>query len=62
MRQRGIDLNMIKESIIEATPQDNDEWFLINSLSCRPIKQINKKKLRVKTNSKDFWLNLLKSI
>ena len=61
MRQRGIDLNMIKENIIEATPQDNDEWFLINSLSCRPIKQINKKKLRVKTNSKDFWLNLLKS-
>ena len=43
MRQRGIDLNIIKETLIEATPKDNDEWFLINSLSCRPIQKINKK-------------------
>jgi len=61
MRQRGLDLNILKESLIEATPKDNDEWFLINSLSCRPIKQINKKKLNVKTNPQDFWLKLLKS-
>jgi len=39
MRQRGIDLNIIKEALIEATPKDNDEWFLINSLSCRPIQK-----------------------
>ena len=61
MRQRGLDLNILKESLIEATPKDNDEWFLINSLSCRPIKQINKKKLNVKTNPQDFWLKLLKA-
>ena len=61
MRQRGIDLNIIKETLIESVPEDHDEWFLINSLSCRPIKQINKIKLNVKTNPKDFWLNLLKS-
>ncbi len=60
MRQRGIDLNIIKEMLIEAAPLNNDEWFLINSLSCRPIKQINNKKLNVKTNPKDFWLKLLK--
>ena len=29
---------LIKETLIEATPRDNDEWFLINSLSCHPIK------------------------
>ena len=62
MRQRGIDLNIIKEMTIKALPWDNDEWFLINSLSCRPIKQINNKKLKVKTNPEDFWLKLLQSV
>ena len=61
MRQRGIDLNIIKETLIEATPKDNDEWFLINSLSCHPIKKIDTKRLKIKTNPKDFWLTLLKS-
>ena len=61
MRQRGIDLNVIKEKFIETTPVDDDEWFLINSLSCRPINQINNKKLKLKTNPKDFWLKLLES-
>ena len=60
MRQRGIELNIIKEALIEATPQDNDEWFLINSLSCRPIQKINKKELKTSTNAKEFWLSLLK--
>ena len=61
MRQRGIDLNIIKETLIEATPRDNDEWFLINSLSCHPIQKINTKRLKITTNPKDFWLSLLKS-
>ncbi len=61
MRQRGIDLNIIKESLIEATPKDNDEWFLINSLSCRPIQKINNNELITSTNPKEFWLKLLKS-
>ena len=61
MRQRGIDLNIIKETLIEATPRDNDEWFLINSLSCHPIQKINTTKLKITTNPKDFWLTLLKS-
>ena len=61
MRQRGINLNLIKEEFIEIDPKDNDEWFLINSLGCRAIKEINNKKLNIKTSSKDFWLQLLKS-
>ena len=61
MRQRGIDLNIIKETLIEATPRNNDEWFLINSLSCHPIQKINTKRLKITTNPKDFWLTLLKS-
>ena len=61
MRQRGIDLNIIKETLIEGTPEENDEWFLINSLSCHPINKLNNKLLNVRTNPKDFWLKLLKS-
>ena len=61
MRQRGIDLNIIKETLIEAKPKDDDEWFLINSLSCRPIQKVNQKELKISTNPKDFWLSLLKS-
>ena len=60
MRQRGIDLNIIKETLIEATPKDNDELFLINSLSCHPINKINKKELKTSINAKEFWLSLLK--
>ena len=59
MRQRGIDLNIIKEGLIESSPQDNDEWFLINSLSCRPIQKINQKELRRSTNPEEFWMKLL---
>ena len=61
MRQRGIDLNIIKETVIEDKPQDDDEWFLINSLSCRPIQKINQKELKISTNPKEFWLSLMKS-
>ena len=61
MRQRGIELNIIKEALIEATPKDNDEWFLINSLSCHPIHKVNQKELNISTNPKKFWLGLLKS-
>ena len=61
MRQRGIDLNIIKETQLEATPKDSDEWFLINSLSCHPIQKINKKELKLSTNPKEFWLSLFKS-
>ena len=61
MRQQGINLNIIKEDHIEATPEDDDEWFLINSLSCRPIQKLNHKKLNIKTNPQDFWLKLLRS-
>ncbi len=59
MRQRGIDLNIIKETLIEVSPEDDDEWFLINSLSCHPILQIDTKKLSIATNPEEFWLRLL---
>ncbi len=61
MRQRGIELKIIKEKLIESIPQKNDEWFLINSLSCRPIHKLGNKQLNVQTNPEDLWLKLLKT-
>ena len=60
MRKRGIDLSIIKEAILQPFPQEEDEWFLINSLTCRPICKIDNKELKISTNPQEFWLNLLK--
>ncbi len=62
MRQRGINLNIIKEAIIKDSPQNGDEWFLINSLSCRPIQNIDTKELCMSTNPKKLWLKLLTTL
>ena len=61
MRQQGIDLNIIKELPLKPLPEEQDEWFLINSLSCRPIQKINKKELKISIDPKDFWLRLLQA-
>ena len=61
MRQQGIDLNIIKESPLKPLPEEQDEWFLINSLSCHPIRKINKKELKISIDPKEFWLRLLKA-
>ena len=61
MRQQGIDLNIIKESPLKPLPEEQDEWFLINSLNCRPIQKINKKELKISIDPKEFWLRLLKA-
>ena len=61
MRQRGLDLNIIKEIIIKEIPEEGDEWLLVNSLGCHPIKTINTKKIHMSTNPKELWLSLLTS-
>ena len=59
MRQQGIKLGMFKEAEIEASIDDDDEWILINSLSCKAIKKINDKKIKTIENIKKLWFNLL---
>ena len=62
MRQQGIDLKLIKESILQPVIEEDDEWFLINSLSCRPIRKIDEKSLKISTNPQEFWKELLVTI
>ena len=59
MRQQGLDSGLIQEANINAIPCKDDEWLLINSLSCRPINKVNSCSLKNSTNPKEFWLNLL---
>tara|TARA_Y100001968_G_scaffold333824_1_gene399884 strand:- start:5964 stop:6797 length:834 start_codon:yes stop_codon:yes gene_type:complete len=60
MRQQGLNAGLIKESQINIQPESDDEWLLINSLSCRPIYKVNDMDLPIYSNPKAFWLSLLK--
>ncbi len=59
MRQQGIECEIVKESVLHEFPREDDECFLINSLSCRPIQKVNDKELKISSNPKEFWFNLL---
>ena len=59
MRGIGIENGLIKESDISPQPLDGDKWFLINSLSCHPIKLINEIKLEICPNTQLFWESLI---
>ena len=59
MRQQVINSGLIKEAILQAQPEEDDQWLLVNSLSCHPIIALNKQRLSPYTNAKYFWLSLL---
>ena len=61
MRQQGIDSGLLKEAKINNQIYEGDEWLLINSLSCRPIRKLNNQFLKITSNPKEFWLSLLKA-
>ena len=61
MRQQGLESGLIKEAKISSQPCEGDEWLLINSLSCRPIRKLNDQFLKITSNPKEFWLSLLES-
>ncbi len=60
MRQKGIEIGLIKEAKIQQSPETGDEWLLINSLGCWPIKKLMTLELKTTSNPKDLWLSLLK--
>ncbi|QPN67706.1 aminotransferase class IV [Synechococcus sp. CBW1006] len=41
MRGRALELGLAAEARLEADPQPEDRWLLINSLGCRPLKALN---------------------
>ena len=59
MRQKALELGIIKEEKIYARPEEGDEWLLINSLSCKPIKLINNTALQVLVNPRVLWESIL---
>ncbi len=59
MRGMGIKKGLFKEAIINECPKENDQWLLINSLSCHPISRVNERYLKPWINPKELWEKLL---
>jgi len=59
MRGQGIKKGFVKEEIIQPMPEENDQWVLINSLSCKPIKKVNRTSLKTLSNPNQLWMSLI---
>ncbi len=59
MRQQGLDSGIIKEAKLSSQPEREDQWLLINSLSCHPIRKVNNQDLMIDQNPDKLWLSLL---
>ena len=59
MRQRALELGLAREQRLAPEPQAGDQWLLINSLSCRPIQQLDAVPLEICTDPAGFWRQLL---
>ncbi len=59
MREVAIETGLLKEASLTCNPEKNDQWFLINSLGCRPIKSVNNIKLDIYPKARSFWESLL---
>ena len=55
MRQQGLKSGILNEAEVSPEPEEEDQWLLINSLSCRPIKTLNGKPLTIYKESKELW-------
>ena len=61
MRQQGLNKGLIKEANLKAMPEENDEWLLVNSLSCKPISLINDMPIKTTSDPCQLWMSLLGS-
>ncbi len=61
MRGRALELGLVAEARLEATPQPGDRWLLLNSLGCRPIRSCDGLLLQAMTpaDAERFWRALL---
>ncbi len=60
MRQQGLDAGFFKEAEISAQPNHDDNWLLINSLSCHSITRLNDFILKKFQEPEMLWKSLLK--
>ena len=59
MRQQGLNTGLLKEAKIAKEPEVNDQWLLINSISCHSIIKINEICLKEYKNAEMLWNSLL---
>ena len=59
MRAQSIKQGLVREQSLTPNPQADDQWLLINSLSCRAISHVNEKPLRTNGNAEVLWRSLL---
>jgi len=59
MRQQAIEKGLLQETRLSPHPEPNDQWLLINSLSCRPITRIDNQSMKVFKKAESLWYSLL---
>jgi len=59
MRRRSLELGLAEEAPLQAQPQPGDHWLLINSLGCRPLRQLDGQLLPTIPAAEDLWRSLL---
>ncbi len=59
MREQALKRGIVKEDLISRNPKENDEWILINSLSCHPVVELDGKSMKRFPDAQEFWLSLL---
>ena len=59
MREQAIKKGLCEETELSPMPEANDEWLLINSLSCHPIKRIDNQPIKIFQHAESLWHSLL---
>ena len=59
MRGRLLQLGLAHEQRLEASPEPGDQWLLINSLSCRPLRSLDGQRLEPWGDAEPLWRSLL---
>ena len=60
MRKQLLEKGLVQEQIINATPEGDDCWLLINSLDCRVVSRVNDQPLTTDIDAQALWRSTLK--
>ena len=59
MRGRMLELGIAAEASLQPLAEPGDQWLLINSLGCRPLRAVNGHSLELHPNAEALWRSLL---